>query len=194
MAPGTGGAHDDSSMQLRHGTKMLHAYQGGLDATGGLGTGAPVMAEIGASGQAGLRIGAAADLIYWKVLLDELYMDRTRDILARVHFSAANVDTGIDWIASCLGLAGAVATPDAVSSPDGLITFPEAASLASEGLVITPFRGFGVPGTFATDAWLLFALECDSLGTASADEIELWGLELKYTFSLEASDGVRVLT
>ncbi len=190
---GIGGNVDDSAMQLTFGTKMLYPSLGGLDATGGVGTGAPVMAEIGSTGQAGLLIGADADLIYWMVLLNDLFIKRDRDIHARVHFAAPNADTAIDWIATILGVADGAAITDAVSSPDGTIAFAAAASVASSGWVATEFASFGVPDTFDDDIALLLSLELDSKGTASNDEIVLIGLELKYQLSFQDPGGVRQL-
>ena len=191
---GIGGHVDDSAMQLRYGHKMLYPQMGGLDATGGLGAGAPLMGEVGTTGQAGLLMGAAGDVMYWTVLLEDLLIKKDRDIHARVHFAAPNVDTGIDWIATILGIKAGDGITDAVSSPDGTIAFAAAASIASDGWIATEYGSFKVPDKFDDDIALLISVECDSLGTASANEILLLGLELKFTLSLQDPKGVRRLT
>ena len=191
---GIGGHVDDSAMQLGYGHKMLYPQMGGLDATGGLGAGAPLMGEIGTTGQAGLLMGAAGDVMYWTVLLKDLLIKKDRDVHARVHFCALNEDTGIDWIATILGIKAGDAITDAVSSPDGTIAFAAAASIASHGWVATEYNSFRVPDKFDDDVALLVTVECDSLGTTDANEIKLLGLELKYTLSLQDPSGVRRLT
>lgn len=157
----------------------------GFDATqaASLGAGAAIYQEPVAAAQlAGLQIGAAGDEIFhmWKLPWD---MDRDQALAARLWFNHASTDTdNPDWVVSLKGIGIQAALTAATATADGTLTFPALAVAAvADALEKTSWQKTSGGIFAATDIFGLIAIECNGLGSASANEITLWGIELAYT-------------
>lgn len=158
----------------------------GFDATqiASLGAGAAIYQEILAAAQiAGLQINQAGDEIFhnWKLPWD---LDREKPIAARIYFAHASVGStdNPDWLVKLKGWKADEALSAATATPDETLTFPAlAVSAANPSLELTAWQKTGVNPFDADDLFALMAIECNGLGSASADEISLLGIELAYT-------------
>lgn len=191
-----GGLVDDNAMQMDYGYKTLFATQGSLGASGSLAQGTPVIAEISTFGY-GAGAMTTADEFMWLLPVLGSDINWANDILARILFisSSAAADALIDWSAYCAGMAVDVLMVDPSAAADGTINFDAHTMTATADiLTATEWRGFGVAGTFVSDMLVGFAAELTDDGEAAGDELHLVALQLKYTRTLEASDGVRKKT
>ena len=173
---------------------------GWLEATNlmtSLGTGAALLQEPVAAAQlAGMAIGAAGDEIFhlWKIPSD---LDRDKPIQMRIWFSHASTDTdNPDWLISMKGLADGDALSAATSSADATFTFPALAVAAvANALEKTAWKATSATSKLsATDIFAMLAIECNGLGSASADEITLLGIEIAYTIKATGDSQKRDLT
>lgn len=154
------------------------------DQVTGLGAGAPIYQEILAAAQiSGLAIGAAGDEIFthWKLPWD---LDRNLPMAARIYFTHASTGAtdNPDWKMFLKGWKADEALSAANSSADETLTFPAlAVSAANPSLELTAWQKTGANPFDADDLFALICTECNGLGSASADEITLLGIELAYT-------------
>jgi hypothetical protein len=155
------------------------------DQVTGLGAGAPIYQEIDAGSQiSGLQIGAAGDEIFthWKLPWD---LDRTAPIAARILFAHASTDADDpDWKVFMKGWKAGAALSAANSSADETLTFPAlAVAGVALALCVTAWQKTGASPFDADDLFALLCIEANGLGSASANEITLLGLELAYTIN-----------
>ena len=160
-----------------------------------LGPGAPVFHEpLAAAEIAGLAIAAAGDEIHhlWKIPWD---LDRDQPVQIRIHFihSATDADDP-DWLISLKGIANQAAITAATASADETLTFPAlAVSETDDSLEKTAWQSTGQNAAIAAaDHFVQMAVEANGLGSASANEITLLGIEIAYT--VKACDAKREMT
>lgn len=153
-----------------------------VDRLAALAAGAAVFQEpVAAAELSGLAIAAAGDTIHhlWKLPWD---MDRDMPIAARILFNHATTDADTpDWLVSLKGL-GLQALTAATATADATLTFPaKAVAAVADALEKTNWiKSSG--GVFAaSDLFCNMAIECNGLGSAGANEITLWGIEMAYT-------------
>lgn len=146
--------------------------------------GAPVTAQAGggATEMHVVQMGAAADEIQtWIPVPHD--MDITRNAAARVWFihSATGADTPI-WKLFAKFFAKQAAITAGESSADETTTFAaHTCSTTDNSTEVTVWTELVWNDVLTTDDVLIaLTLECDNLGSASANEIELFGLELAY--------------
>lgn len=149
-----------------------------------LGAGGAIFAEIlAASELAGMQIGAAGDEVYHSMMLP-WDLDPDHPLRFRVVFvhTSTDADTPV-WKLSYKFIGKQAAISDAADSPDELLTFAaHTCSTTANTLEVTLWKKSASNTKIAsTDVAVLLALECDNLGSASADEILLVGLEMQYT-------------
>ncbi len=149
-----------------------------------LGTGTPVFGEaVSAAEIAGLLMAAAGDEIYHLMPIP-WDMDTTQPMRFRVWFvhKSTSADTPI-WKVLYKFFGKQAGLSDAASSPDETLTFTaHTCSTTDNSIEITDWKeSLSETKIRATDFGLLFDMECDDLGSASADEIVALGIELQYT-------------
>ena len=156
----------------------------------GQSNGAPVVAVQGGAGELSVvQIGAAGDelSIAFPIPFD---LDRDQKVLGRVIFchSAAGADEPV-WILKSKFHAKAAAILDMDTSEDVATTFAaHAVSTTEESLEATVWTDLSWETKLEdTDLLAGLLLECDNLGSASANEIEFMGLELMYGRKTENS-------
>jgi len=170
----------------------------GVLADASQGAGAPVFTAdpLAASELVGLSIAAAGDEIYtvWPLPWD---FDRSEPIRLRLWFTHSSTDADTpDWIVSYKAIAKQAAVTDAASSPDQAVAFAAAAvSTTASALEILNWEET-VSDTKITsaDKAILFAIECNGLGGAASDEINLWGMEVEYTVGATLDSAKRDIT
>lgn len=158
-----------------------------------LGTGTPSHVEVLAAAQLTGIAMATNDEVFWYLTRNQLWdADLSKDVEARLIFMSTGgaSDTGVDFKAFIKGCAAAEAITAANSSADGSITFPAQTIAGANKVEATPFKPFNVPETLEDDLLIMLAAELDDSGDASADEIKLLGIELKYTRRICTADGV----
>ena len=149
-----------------------------------LGAGTPVMQEVLAAAQlAGIAINAAGNEVFhfWPIPRD---MDRAMPLRARIHFFHASTDGDNPvWKVFYKGIGKTDTLTAANSTPDETLTLPaHVVSVNANSLEITNWiKSVSETKIAATDIALLLTVECDGLGSASANEITFMGLELEYT-------------
>ena len=149
-----------------------------------LGTGAAVFQEaVSAAEIAGIQAEAAGDEIYHAMPIP-WDMDVTQPMRFRVWFnhSATGADTPIFKVLYKF-IAKQVAISDAGSSPDETVTFgAHTCSTTANSLEVTAWAESDSHSYFRSgDFGLLLCLEADNLGSASANEITILGMEIQYT-------------
>lgn len=172
---------------------------GWLEATNlltSLGAGTPVMQEVLAAAElAGMAIGAAGDEIYdfWKI---PYKLDRDYPVAVRIIFNHASADADTpDWVVTLKGVGLQEAISDAKVSPDETLTFPAKAVAATANAVeATDWQKTGTAPFAAGDLFAQISVECNGLGSASADEISLWGIEIAYTAKRTTQNNERETT
>lgn len=152
-----------------------------------LGAGAPVFAEISAAFEImGMQIAAAGDEVYhfWPIPWD---MEMEQPLRFRVWFVHTSTDGDAPiWKLDYKGVGKQAALSDARSSADENLTFSaHTCSTTANSLEITAWKEStsDARNILTTDFAVLLALECDNLGSASANEIILLGLEVEYTIA-----------
>ena len=147
--------------------------------------GGPVLAAnpMATSELVGLSIAQAGDEVYtfWPLPWD---LDRSEPLRFRIWFthSTADADTP-DWVVSYQAIADSVAITDGKAGADENVAFAATAVTATaHALEILDWEE-SISDTLieTTDHALLIALECNGLGSAGADEINVLGLEIEYT-------------
>jgi len=162
--------------------------------TEGSGTtaGTPLVGEIGATSTdiAGISMAAAGDLIstYW-ILPSNMNMTDP-GVNCRVHF--VHIATGADtpiWKVHHLDLAKQQAVLEPVGDATEVVTFgAHTCSTTADSLEVTAWKALATQPASTDVGWLL-ALELDAVGSASADEIFILGLEFGYSTNLLSSQG-----
>lgn len=166
----------------------------------GVGEGAGAVAFIAdplaASELTGAAMGAAGDELY-DVVPIPWDMDIDQPMRVRLWFthSTTTADTP-DWLVSLKAIAKQAAVTDAASTPDQAVAFAaKAVSTTASALEILDWEVTTSDTWIAsTDRALLVAVECNGLGSASADEIVLYGYELEYTVKACGNDNIRSTT
>jgi len=200
QGPGQGGTVADAGLQSDYGYKALPHTLWHQVADASLGAGAPVITEISGADTlqlAGFRITAAADELYTAVLLNELAMDRTRDIHARIIYQVEEAArSGIDWEAWIKGVSET--TEEIISnakvSADGTIAWALGANIAADAVKFTEWKAFNVANLFVNDGMILLAVELDALGTVTSNKMWFMGMELRYTKKFGSASGERKVT
>jgi hypothetical protein len=170
----------------------VHRMSGFLEATNlitSLGAGTPVLAEPVAAAQlAGMAINAAGNEIFhfWPIPRD---MNRTVPFRVRYHFIHTSTDADAPiWKTFYKAIARQQALSAANSSEDEVITHAaHTVSTTANAYEVTVW-GLSVSNTKLTadDIAVQFCFECDSLGSASANEINLLGVEIEYDIEATA--------
>lgn len=168
----------------RFGVVITPPSGGATDTGGSVGadTGAPVTQEVGTSGIVGWQVGAAGDM--FATLWPAYEVDITKQIRFRVVWSQSSTtatDT-IDWIVTYTPLileTTAIVTP--VTALSTAITLADASSGVAN---VVQGSSFGIinRNTLASTVWgLALRVEADAIGTFSANEVTMLGLEVRYT-------------
>ncbi len=157
----------------------------GLDVarTASLGAGVAVFQEAVAAAEiSGLAMAAAGDEVY-HIMPIPYDLDRDYPMRFRIWFCHASTDTdNPDWVIALTYLGKGVLIPDASASADDTLTFAALAVAAvADALEVTSFQACDESKLAATDFAMTIVCECNGLGSASANEIELLGIELEYT-------------
>lgn len=160
----------------------------------GLGTGAPTFQEVSNTNLAGLAINTVGDEFFhlWKIPWD---LDRSYPTQMRLIFSHESTDADDPaWNIKLKGLANQVAMSSAASTPDETLTFPAlAVAEVAYALEKTSWQATAIKDAIAlADLFVQMAIKCTDLGSASADEITLLGVEIAYV--IKATDQKRELT
>jgi hypothetical protein len=162
-----------------------------------LGAGGAIFAEVLAAAElAGMQVGAAGDEVYdfWPFPWD---FDKDHPLRFRYWFvhTATDADEPVfKTIYKAIGKQAAIS--DAGSSPDETVTHgAHTCSTTANALEITAWKKSVSDTKIAsTDKALLLCHECDNLGSASANEIVLLGVEIEYTIKATSDDNLRELT
>lgn len=165
----------------------VNQMSGFLESTGtltSLGAGTPVFGELTAAAQlAQVFINAAGNEIFhfWPIPRD---FDRSRPFRVRLHFAHLSTDADAPvWKTFYKAIARQEALSAANSTPDETITHAaHTVSIVASSYEVTVWA-LSASNTKITadDIALLLAFECDSLGSASANEIGFIGAEIEYT-------------
>lgn len=154
----------------------------GVDASEGAGGAVHAAIGLAASELTCIQIGAAADEIYhFEPLWDDL--DTAYDVRVKIWFihSATDADTP-DWLFSYKLYADQDALTDCTSSGDGAIALAaKTVSTTDDSVETTDWISLAFTSAYASGdiAWA-FAVECNGLGSASANEIEFVGVQFQY--------------
>lgn len=138
--------------------------------------------QAGAGELAIVQIGAAGDELSAFVPIP-WDLDRDAPVLARVWFVHRSTDADAPvWILKSKFHAKQVAVVDMDTSEDVATTFTaHTCAAVAESLEVTDWTDLSWDSYItATDIAVGLLLECDNLGSASANEIEFIGLELGY--------------
>jgi hypothetical protein len=169
---------------------VITPASGGATDTGGTvgaDTGAPVTLEVGTSGITGWAIGAAGDM--FATVWPAFQVDISKQIRFRAIYSqsSSTATDSITWIVTYTPLN--LETTAIVTPVTALSTAIPALDLSSGVANVVQASGFGVlnRNTLAdTTSYLALRVEADAIGTYSADEVTLHGLEIRYTPRLTA--------
>lgn len=160
-------------------------YMNGMLSGTGQGAGAPVAAahSVAASEQTVAQVGAAGDEFYdfWAIPWD---MDRDKPLRWRPVFShsTTTADTPT-WKFDYMCIADGEAIADITSHET--TTISGAVDTTANALEVWAWTATSSNSYLAdADYGILFRLEADDLGGASANEIELFGVELEYTVKM----------
>jgi hypothetical protein len=151
--------------------------------TASLANGVPVFqAAVAAAEISGLAMAAAADEVahFMPIPWD---LDRDFPMRFRIWFCHATTDTdNPDWLITITYLGKQILIPAADAAADDTLTFPALAVAATaDALEVTPFQACDESKIAATDFAMMMLIEANGLGSASANEIELLGIEIEYT-------------
>lgn len=185
-----GGGHDDTGLNLKYATytKTLLFAEGMTPEGTALGAGTSADAEIDAAAELSGIVQDAADEVYFTINPDEMDFDPAQDVHARVIAvsSSADADTGFKFQVDLKAIiVGSLASLDAKASPDGTGVSAGSATggakwFATEwfklGVTANAFKGTNDGGTCILVAG---AVTCSSLGTASADEVRVFAVQLR---------------
>lgn len=166
-----------------------------VDRLSSLANGAPVFqAAVAAAEVAGLAIAAAGDEIahFMPIPWD---LDRDYPMRFRIWFSHSTTTADDpDWLISITYLGKQILIPAADASADDALTFPATAvSTVADALEVLGFQECDPANMAATDFGMVILTECNGLGSASANEITLLGIELEYVRGGQ-SEGARLDT
>ena len=145
----------------------------------GIAAGDPVFQEISSFGITGIQINQANDAIshVWMVPYD---FDRSKQMRFRVWASSSSTDADAETITltySALTASGTLVAPiTALSTAIPAVTF----SATANALTVTDF-GILNRNTLATDTAFMNLSVASTMTNASANEISLLGLEVRYT-------------
>lgn len=139
--------------------------------------------SVGASEQTVVQIGADGDEVYhfWKIPYD---MDIDEPLRWRPIYSHSSTDADVPvWKLDYMGIADGEAIADITTHES--TTISGAVSTTANALEIPSWKSTSSESYItSTDYGILIRLECDSLGGASANEIEVFGLEIQYTVKM----------
>lgn len=162
-----------------------------------LGAGGALFAEsVAAAEIGGALIGAAGDEIYdiWPIPWD---MDRDKPLRFRYLFSHSEAAADEPVFKTHYKFIGkGVAITDAGSSPDELVTHTAHVNAAvADAIELTAWAKSASHTKIAdTDIAMLVCHEVDSLGSASGDELTVYGVEIEYTVKATDTDNRRHTT
>lgn len=184
------GGHDDDFLNLKYAilTKFLVFAEGMTPEGTALGAGTSADAEINAAAEISGIVQDANDEVYFAINPDDFDFDPSADIQASVIgcSSSADADTGFKWAVALKKLAvGDADSTDAKVSPNGSGTSAGSATggakwFATEwfslGVTADAFKSISQGGTCLL---VLGAVTCASIGTASADEVRVFAVQLR---------------
>lgn len=160
----------------------------------GQSNGGPVRAVAGGGSELPvIQMGAAGDEL---ALIMPIPWDLNRDkqVLARIRFIHASTDTdNPDWLIKSKFLANQATVVDTDTSDDATGTFAaKACSATDESLERTAWVDLSWDDYIqTTDEMVQILVECNGLGSASANEIEFLGIELMYEIQATQNVGGR---
>jgi len=167
-----------------------------VDRASSLANGVPIyQAAVAAAEVSGLAMAAAGDEIahFMPIPWD---IDRNEPMRYRIWFCHASTDADTpDWLISITYMGKQVLIPAADASADESLAFPATAVAAvADALEVTRWVESASHTKMAeTDFAMMMLIECNGLGSASANEIELLGIEIEYTLG-GLSEGNRLVT
>jgi hypothetical protein len=176
----------------------VNVFMGLLESTNlltSLGAGAAVLQEAQSDSElAGLQAGADGDEIY-TMLPIPWDMDLTQPMRFRVWFghTQATADTPVFKVLYKF-IAKQIALSDAGSSADETVTFTAHTNAATANALEITAWAESASETYwrEGDFGILLCLEIDSLGSASANEITIMGLEIQYAVAAAPNNARRI--
>lgn len=169
-----------------------------LDTTLGVGTTASLQSELSVAGSelTGFAVQAVNAEVYF--MLDRYGHLWDCDFSRPIHVQfdwehgSADADTP-SFTIDFKGVTAAEAISDAKSTPDLTLTYASVPVLAVAGAIVqSGWKSTGVQSAWASDKKILGAITCTNLGSASANEIKLLGLMLRYTPEYCNDDGAEL--
>ena len=169
---------------------MYGCLNGTFEATGGAVAAAH---SVGASEQTIVQVGAAADQFY-DMFLIPWDMDISHPLRWRLLFTHSSTSADVPvFTFGFMGLAAGEAMAEITSHADTVLT--HTVSTTEDALEVSDWKSTGSQSYIAsTDSLIITRLAATSLGSASANEIELIALQLEYTIRATATDGNRHTT
>lgn len=204
-----GGSIDNDAFQGKLKVIALRPANGGLVVDTQVSLGAGGQVAEGAVGGAELPAFSCTtnDEIYWSVFYAELWdCDFRRDFQCAVVYNTAEAtaETDIGIKVEVKGVANAVATSDAGSSPDGSAAWTDLVSGGAGLIYESTFKPMNCQGAFDTrvvagsrvatapDTVLMFKATITNKGAnASADDLRIHGVLLRYTLEMCHHTGQR---
>jgi hypothetical protein len=162
----------------------------------GLGGGTPVVATAAGSTIGVLQINQANDEVQWFIPMP-YDLDTAAQVLGRVIFvhSSTDADTPVFTIKSKFHAKQATVVDFDTSEDQSIAFAAHTCSTTVESLEMTNWTDLGWDDSFVSgDAMVGIILIASNLGSASADEIELIGLELMYQVDAMDKRGRRKTT
>ncbi len=163
--------------------KLILAQQFQTYVTGaGIAAGDPVFTEQNATGISAISVAAAGDTI--STLLDLSEVDITKQVRFRVIWTQTSTTAtdSVDWLVLYTPIV--LGTTVLVDPATALDTVIPAGNLSSGVADVIQASGFGIINRNTipnTAEYLAVHVEADAIGTFSADEVKIVGLEMRYT-------------
>jgi hypothetical protein len=168
-----------------------------VDRLASLGAGAAVFQEPVAGAQlSGLAIGAEADEIFdlWPIPSD---LDPKHPLRFRYWFSHGSTDADVIQFKTFYKFIGKLVVLSAAnSSPEETLAHADhTVSTTADVLEITDWiESVSDTKIATTDFAMLLACEVDDYGSASANELTIFGIEIEYTIKATDNDNQRKVT
>jgi hypothetical protein len=164
------------------GAPMMGAYSDGTD-TLGPANGTPILDPLDAVESVGWLMAAAGDEVHFLWPVPRTW-SRTDKVLARIYFehaSATTTDAPV-WKVGVLFYGKQAQLAECQANADKVTTFTaHTCGSADPSLEVTKWTDLSFDDYAAsTDVLMGISIECDSLGSASANEVKLIGIEFAW--------------
>lgn len=160
----------------------------------GVAAGDPVFQEIGTTGISGIQIAAAGDMV--ATIWDPADVDIRKKMRFRVIYtqSSTTVTDTVDWIVTYTPLileATVIIAP--VTALSTAITLADASSGVANTIQASDWGTLNAATLADTVRLVSLNVEADGIGTYSANEVSMLGLEIEYTPRLTAGTRRNIL-